>query len=104
MKKLHFLFLSILFLSLLAFLPGTKHSAAVQEWSSTQEEYVPNEVLVKFKKHIPRTLIQQDIDLVQGKLVTYLGREIITLEWDPEIPHLRSFLADPYLLHIKVPE
>ena len=46
MKKIHFMFLSILFLSLLAFLPETRHSAAVQEWSSTQEEYVPNEVLV----------------------------------------------------------
>lgn len=103
MKKLHFLFLSILFLSLLAFLPGTKHSAAVQEWSSTQEEYVPNEVLVKFKKDIPRTLIQQDIDLVQGKIVTYLGREITTLEWGPEISTLRSFLADPDLFQIRVP-
>ncbi len=61
-------------------------------------------MLVKFKKDIGRALIQQGIELVQGKIITYLGRELTILEWDHEIPTLRSFLADPDLLHIKVPE
>jgi subtilisin family serine protease len=33
-----------------------------------------------------------------------LGREISTYDWDAQTASLRSFLADPNLLHIKVPE
>ncbi len=104
MKKFHFLLLSILVLSILAFFSGIRHSAATQEGFATQEEYVPNEVLVKFNKDVPRTIVKQDIEYVQGRIVTYLGREITTLEWDPKISTLRSFLADPNLFQIRVPD
>jgi len=104
MKKIQFLFLSLLFLSLFVFLAGGRHPGRVKVESSIQEEYVPNEVLVKFKKDIGRSLIQQGIDLVQGRIKTYLGSEIATWEWDAEIPVLRSFLGDPNLFQIKVPE
>ena len=59
---------------------------------------------MKFKKDIPRALIQMDIELIQGKIVTYLGREMIARKWDPEISTLRSFLADPDLFQIRVPD
>ena len=68
------------------------------------EEYVPNEVLVKFKEDVSKYLIQDAINSVQGKIITYLGEEISTFQWDPDIRSFRSFLSDPYLLHIKVPE
>jgi len=104
MKKLQFLFLSLLFLSLLVFLAGERHPGSAQAEPSIQEEYVLNEVLVKFKKGISRDLIQYGIDQVQGKIKTHLGAEIATQEWDPEISNHRSFLADPDLFHVKFPQ
>lgn len=104
MKKFNFLFLSLLFLCLFAFLAGGKRPESTQAEPSIQEEYVPNEVLVKFKKDTARTLVQQGIELVQGKIQTYLGQEITTLEWNPEVIAHRSFLADPDLFRIQVPE
>jgi len=68
------------------------------------EEYAPNEVLVKFKTDVSKYFIQDAINSVQGKIITYLGEEISTFQWDPDIRSFRSFLSDPYLLHIKVPE
>jgi len=68
------------------------------------EEYAPNEVLVKFKEDVSKYFIQDAINSVQGKIITYLGEEISTFQWDPDIRSFRSFLSDPYLLHIKVPE
>jgi hypothetical protein len=41
---------------------------------------VPNEVLVRFKKDVGKILIQQGIELVQGKIITYGKREISMLE------------------------
>ena len=71
---------------------------------SNQEKYVPNEVLVKFKEDVSKYIIQDAINSVQGKVITYLGEEISIFQWDPDIRSFRSFLSDPYLLHIKVPE
>jgi hypothetical protein len=48
-----------------------------------QEEYVPNEVLVKFKKDIPNYLIKQSIDSIQGvsiKFINFLQGQNIKLK------------------------
>jgi subtilisin family serine protease len=42
--------------------------------------------------------------MVQGRIKTYLGAEVSTLNWNPDIREHRSFLAEPDLLHLKVPE
>jgi len=102
-KKLSFLFFPLLFLALFAFLTEGKHPENTQPAPSIQEEYVADEVLVKFKKETNRMLVQQGIDLVQGRIETYLGREISPWEWDAQVPTSRSFLNDPDLFHIKVP-
>jgi subtilisin family serine protease len=81
-----------------------RHSASNQEEYSSQEEYVPNELLIKFKKNTERSKIQQSIESVRGKIITYLGEEIYSFDWAPDNSILRSFLADPDLFHIKVPD
>jgi len=104
MKKSFFIGFSISFFSLFVLFSGGRHSVATQQEFLSQEEYVPNELLVKFKKDIERTLVQQAIESVQGKIITYLGWEISSVDLDPGNSTLRSFLAEPDLFQIKVPE
>ncbi|MGB2844259.1 MAG: S8 family peptidase, partial [Candidatus Aminicenantaceae bacterium] len=104
MKKKIVSRISILSLLSLIFLFVSSNSVTTQERYSFQDEYVPNEVLVKFKKDVGKYLIKEGINSVQGKVITNLGEEISTFQWDPNISSLRSFLLDPDLLHIKVPE
>jgi len=104
MKKVFLLSVSTVLCLFLAFLSVKTSLVATQEVFNTFEEYVPNEVLVKFKKDIGKYFIEQAIDSVQGRIVTHLGKEISTLEWNPDFSSLRSFLLDPDLLHIKVPK
>lgn len=94
--------ISFIFLFLIFF--GGQYPGHAQVEPTIQDEYVPNEVLVKFKEGTGRGLIQYGIEAVQGRIKTYLKREISTYDWDAQTPALRSFLADPNLLHIKVPE
>lgn len=104
MKKL---FLAISTISLCFFLTFSfinSNSGKTQEGYTTQDEYVLNEVLVKFKKDVGKYLIREAVELVQGKVITNLGEEIRTFQWDPDISSSRSFRLDPELLHIHVPE
>lgn len=104
MRKLFLIILaSVLSLSLIFLFVNFK-SVATQERNILQEDYVPNEVLVKFKKDVNRYFTQEAINSVQGKIITYLGKEISTSAWDPSDLSLRSFRLDPDLFHIKVPE
>jgi subtilisin family serine protease len=103
-KKSLLLTLTILLSFSLVFLLLNSKSASNQEVFTVQEEYVPNEVLVKFKAEVSRGLIRGAVNIVQGKIITYLGREISTSQWDADISSFRSFLQDPDLFHIKVPE
>jgi len=104
MNKSRSLALSLLFLSLIILLVVGGHPGNNQVETSAQAEFVPNEVLVKFKKDVGRVLIQQGIDLVHGRIITYLGREISPWEWDAWTPALNSFLGDPDLFHVIVPD
>lgn len=104
MRKTHFLILSTFILFSLIFLFISDDSVATQKGDIIQEGYIPNEVLVKFKKHVGRYFIQDAVNSVQGKVITYLSEEISTLQWDPDIYSFRSFRLDPDLLHIRVPE
>jgi subtilisin family serine protease len=104
MKIFLVLFLLAFFLSLTIFLAGGRNAQTIQVDPSNQWEYISNEVIVKFKQGTERATIQYGINAVQGRIKTYLGNEISTHEWDAQAATLRSFLADPYLLLIKVPE
>jgi subtilisin family serine protease len=94
--------LSLGFLSM-AFLSAGRGTTPTRYETSIAEEYVPNEVLVRFKQDAGKYLIQSAIDSVQGKVITYLKKEITSSEWDFAVRSQRSFLADPNLLHLKVP-
>lgn len=102
-KFLLLVLISTLFV-LFTFLFFSRSSVAIQEEYSLQKDFVPNEVLVKFKKDLGKYFIKNAIDSVQGKIITYLGEEIRTLQWNPELYSYRSFLLDSDLFHLKVPE
>ncbi|GEM_PF-2079656 len=74
------------------------------------QDFVPHELLVKFKEDSVgditenRGLILNIINQVQGRIMTYLREEKETLDWDPSVVEHRSFHADPYLFHIRIPE
>lgn len=101
-KKALICFLSLLF-PCLAFLFMNNNSKANQE-EYIRQEYVPNEVLVKFKEDVKKPVIQYALNSVQGRIITYLKDKIDPYQWDPKISSHKSFLLDPRLFHIKVPE
>lgn len=101
-KKVLICFLSLLF-PCLAFLFMNNNSKANQE-EYIRQEYVPNEVLVKFKEDVKKPVIQYALNSVQGRIITYLKDKIDPYQWDPKISSHKSFLLDPRLFHIKVPE
>jgi subtilisin family serine protease len=68
------------------------------------QEYVPNEVLVKFKPQVGKQVAIAALDAVKPRVVNYLGKEIAFSDWNPDIRSKSSFLGDPYLLHLRVPE
>ena len=83
---------------------GTLHPNA------DSQDFVPHELLVKFNEDTvgdiiqSRWLILNIISQVQGRIKTYLREEKETFDWDPSVFKNRSFHADPYLFHIRVPE
>ena len=111
MKKLATVLLISLsvFLILLIFKADTKATQTAQTEYEPQE-YVPNEVLVRFKEVVigdfreNKWLIRNVIKSVQGKIKTYLKQEKNTYDWEPTIFTHRSFIGDPYSFHLKVPE
>ncbi|PMP95814.1 MAG: hypothetical protein C0168_04565, partial [Candidatus Aminicenantes bacterium] len=68
------------------------------------QEYVPNEVLVKFKPKAGKQLAIAALDVLKPRVINYLGKELDFSDWDPEIRAKSSFLGDPYLVHLRVPE
>jgi len=98
MKKILLLGLVIICIAILFYLPTRSKSIYVQE------EYVPNEVLVKFKRGIDKSDIRSAINSIQAKIIINRGNEITPSSWEPEDLELRSFRLDPDLLHIKVPD
>lgn len=69
MKKLLSVCLASLLSLFLIFLFVSSNSAKNQEGFAHQEEYVPDEVLVKFKKDVSTYFIQNAINSVQGKII-----------------------------------
>jgi subtilisin family serine protease len=66
--------------------------------------------LVKFKEDVigdllqSKALIQNVIDATRGKIKTYLGQEVATANWEPFDLTSTSFIGDPWLFHIKLPD
>ena len=44
------------------------------------------------------------ISQVQGRIKTYMNEEKDTFDWDPSVFTNRSFHADPYLIHVRIPD
>jgi len=91
-------------ISTIFFLPSLVFLLVGSNPIQTQKEYVPNEVLVKFKRDISVYSIKEAITYVQGKIITYRRVEIEPFVWESSDPSQRSFRLDPDLFHIKVPE
>lgn len=103
MRKLLSTILASLLSLILIFLFLSSKTDATQKKYIPQDEYVPDEVLVKFKKNVGKGFIRNVIKLVQGKVITFQKKEISPSKWDPDRFSLRSFRLDPDLFHIKVP-
>jgi len=73
-KKVLTWFLSLLF-PCLTFLFINNNSKANQD-EYIRQEYVPNEVLVKFKEDVKKPVIQYVLNSVQGRIITYLKDKI----------------------------
>ena len=109
-KSLPVLFTALLVCCIL-FIVGSKSKANQLAFQAGYEPEicVPNEVLVRFKEDAVgdlsqnKWLIQNLINLVQGKIKTFLNQEISTSAWEPSVLSQRSFVGDPYLFHIKIP-
>jgi subtilisin family serine protease len=67
-------------------------------------EYSPNEVIVKFRNDTRDESIILTIETLQGKIVTYLGRELTARQRVRDNIYDRSFTGDGSLFLIKVPE
>ena len=102
MKKLTWI-LGFAFVGLILLVPGKKFGKAQEQFSSGGR-CVPNEVLVKFKEETDKGQIITAINSLQGKVVTYLKNEIYAPEWDSAVRSQRSFLDDPHLIRVRVPE
>jgi len=98
MEKKLLLGSAIICIAFLFYLPTRSKSFDVQE------EYVSNEVLVKFKRGTDINDIRFAINSIQGKIIKCSGDEISLSSWNPENSASRSFRLDPNLLHIKVPD
>lgn len=67
-------------------------------------EAVPNEILIKFKPAISPALVRQELGSLQGSIISYHGGEIAAAAWTGFNENERSFLGDPNLFHVRVPE
>ncbi len=112
MKKSLVLFLSAFFLlAVVIFMVGSSSVATGTSQANYEpQNFVPHELLIKFKDDSVgdivqnKWLIQNVLDQVQGKIKTYLNEGKETFNWDPAVFRDRSFFADPYLFHIRVPD
>ncbi|MGA2532918.1 MAG: S8 family serine peptidase [Candidatus Aminicenantales bacterium] len=110
MKKLAIVILTALFVCLFFLLIGTNSKATqASQPKYSPKEYVPNEVIVKFKQDIigdvihSKSLIENVVSSAHGRIKTYLHQEIDMLNWDPAIFAHRSFIGDPCLFLIRIP-
>ena len=110
MKKTAFgaILLSLTALTIFIFLSHSIEPAVTQTGFEPRE-YIPNEILVKFRDYPAGDILQSSwlirniIGTVQGRIRTYLEQELSPVAWDPSIFAHRSFIGDPYLFLIKVP-
>ena len=82
---------------------GFRYSDAIPQGVGAESEYIPNEVLVKFKPQTQETAVVQGIESVQGQIVGRHGSIVSAGLWAENKPEFRSFLGDPDLFLIKVP-
>ncbi len=103
MKRL-FILLCIVSLGF-AFFISARSSVSVQELPTLSvDDYVPNEVLVRFKEGTADASIKTAISSVQANVITFTKQTILAADWNSVSRSQLSFLNDPKLLHIKVPE
>jgi subtilisin family serine protease len=109
-KSLLVLFSGFLVCCIVFIIRSNSKATQTLQTGDKPQEYVPNEILVKFKEYAVgdilqnKRLIQNIVSSVQGKIKTYLKQEISALAWEPLTKTHRSFIGDPYLFHIKIPE
>lgn len=93
----------ILSLIFLFALRDPKNASSLQD-STLGREPEPNEIIVKLKRGSSAEDISRSVDVLQGKFVSYLGKEISADAINPDIYSHRSFTGDADSLLIKIPK
>lgn len=112
MKKYYVLFfLGLVLLSSVVLLVSSGSIAEDSlESAYVTQKYAPHELIIKLRESAigdviqNKRLVQNILGQVRGRITTYLNEEKDASDWDPSDFKNRSFHADPYLFHIKVPE
>jgi len=106
MKTQRTVYVLLAFLLILGML-GFQKTDAIQkdneEIAFGESKYVPNEVLVKFKKGISEYAIIQSIQAVSGDIVSYKGELSSVGLWSENKARYRSFVRKPDLFLLRVP-
>ncbi|MBE0713442.1 MAG: S8 family serine peptidase, partial [Candidatus Aminicenantes bacterium] len=89
-------FFSLFFL----FLNSTSGNNQVIE----SQDFVPNEVLVKFKIETENQNIVDIVNSIKARIITHNGTEISSGQWNSRVLSSRSFMLDPSTLRLLVPE
>lgn len=86
---------------------GFRHTGATQKEggmiSIAADQYVPNEVLAKFKKGTTENAIMQSIQAVSGSIVSYQGQVAAVGSWSENKTKYMSFIRKPELFLLRVP-
>jgi subtilisin family serine protease len=87
---------------------GIRNTMATQKYmtgtGALQNQYAPDEVLVKFKTTAKESAIVAAMESVKGMIITHQGRLISSYEWATwKLPENLSFPGDPGLCHVRVP-
>jgi subtilisin family serine protease len=108
-KKLQLVSFLVFIVCSIILIGSSSRTTGTLQAEYAQQDYVPHELLVKFKEGSVGDLtqnkwqVQNVLNQVQGKIKTYLNEEIDTFDWDPSDFRSRSFHTDPYLFHIRIP-
>ena len=88
----------------LVFIGLRDSDASPQVEINVPASYVRNEVLAKFCITATDNAVVAGINSVDGQIITYLKKTISGAEWAAHTPKNRSFLGDPNLFLLRVPD
>ncbi len=101
MKKVTLVIGCLVFFSLFfLFLNSTSRNNQAIE----SQEFMPNEVLVKFKIETENPNIVDIVNSIKARIITHNGTEISSGQWNARVLSSRSFILEPSTFRLLVPD